>query len=147
MAGEQTPTVSYYDCVASSDKSEATLIAPTDTTATFSVYVSICSNCTGVAGAQDSTSGTGGTYRVPVRTILVDSPADWQEEDNLAFARLLNAETRTGWLVTMIIMGPIIITDPHVEHRTMREFLPLLRSYANQTDRARIDRFFTEHPL
>jgi len=65
----------------------------------------------------------------------------------MAFVKLVNMETKTGWLVTMVIKGDIIITDPNIETRTMEEFVPLLRWDASRNDNAKIDMFFDEHPF
>ena len=95
----------------------------------------------------DTTSNNVVYYYVPPREILVTEPECWTDEDGLAFIDLVNNQTRTGWLVTMRIKGDVLITDPRIETRTMKEFLPLLRWCANSDDRKKIAAFFEEHPI
>lgn len=98
-------------------------------------YYNLESNCTG--------SST--WYHIltcPPRQILVTCPDHWTEDDAVAFAKLVNVETHTGWLVTMIIHGKVIITDPNIETRTMTEFVPLLKWHASVKDQEKISTFF-----
>ncbi len=87
-------------------------------------------------------------YRTAIRRFLVASPEHWTDDDALAFVELINEKTNTGFKVTMLIKGDVLITDPWIEKRTMEEFLPLLRSSAvTRNDRTLIDEFFKLHPL
>jgi len=82
-----------------------------------------------------------------IRTILVESPKNWTKDEILLFAELVNIKTKTGWKVKMIINGDIIITDPTVETKTMKEFIFLLRAKANIQDTEAIIRFFSKHSI
>ena len=95
------------------------------------------------SGSSWPTSNLWFAYR---RTILVTEPKHWADEDGLALVRLVNKETRTGWIVRLRIKGSVLITDPNIETRTMAEFVPLLKSYAFGSDLAKIDMFFEDHP-
>lgn len=86
-------------------------------------------------------------YAITTKMVLVKPPSHWTREDGIAFVHLINAETRTGWVITMLIDGEILITDPNVETRTMEAFLPLLRRSAGRDDLAKINTFFEAHPL
>ena len=105
---------------------------------TSSTWYSWGSNSTGSSAWQYA-------WIYPPRQILVTCPEHWAEDDAIAFAKLVNVETHTGWLVTMIIQGEVVITDPNVETRTMAEFAPLLRWHASARDREKISAFFAEH--
>lgn len=83
-------------------------------------------------------------YYVQPRAYLVEPPDHWDEATLASFVRLVNDETKTGFTVTMVIKGEILITDPDVELRAMADFVPLLKRRANATDRAKIDAFFAE---
>lgn len=107
---------------------------------------------------SDTSSSTSSYYRIyserpnriyseRPRRYLVSAPAHWTDEDNIAFVHLLNQETRTGFIVEMVIKGDILITDPNIEHRSMKNFLPLLRVRARGDDGRKIDEFFKQHPL
>jgi hypothetical protein len=89
----------------------------------------------------------GYTTRTVTRRILVEMPDGWGEEKSLAFTRLVNIETKTGWRVTLIIKGNIIITDPNVERRTLADFIPLLASVASYEDIKIIIDFFEKNPI
>ena len=106
---------------------------------------------TGTNVSSSNSSDTASNYyyisRVYVQRILVESPEHWTERETLAFADLINHETQTGWQVTMIIKGEILIIDPEIETRSMENFLPLLKKQAGQHDSKKIDEFFTSHPL
>ena len=96
-----------------------------------------------------STGTTGGTYFYVtqiVRHLLVPRPEHWNDDDQEAFIRLVNIDTKTGWLVTMVIKGDVLITDPDVEVRQMKDFVPLLKQRANSMDQATINVFFEDHP-
>ena len=86
------------------------------------------------------------TYYVPVQRMLVHYPESWTKEIAFKFSELLNLETKTGWKIILVINGDITIMDPSIEVRTMKDFLPLLRSYACGEDREKIDAFFEQHP-
>jgi len=94
----------------------------------------------------DSSSSTTYVFLRP-RRILVSSPAHWKKEDSLAFVDLVNNKTKTGWLVTMLIDGDILITDPDIETRTMEAFVPLLKKRASSDDMKTINEFFAEHTI
>lgn len=82
------------------------------------------------------------------RKILVRAPEKWTEEQNMKFVELVNIKTETGWMVTLVIKnGDIIITDPDIEKRTIKEFIPLLLNSANMDDVAIINEFFSDNPL
>ena len=99
-------------------------------------------------GCSSASSAASGYYYLPKpRRILVSTPEKWSEKDTLAFCDLVNKETRTGWIVEMVIRGDVIITDPDIETRTMEEFLPLLKNRASRSDVAKIEIFFKEHPI
>lgn len=83
----------------------------------------------------------------PPRRLLIPRPKGWTRDTELAFADLLNHKTRTGWIVSMLIDGEVVITDPNIERRTMEEFLPLLTWRASRGDKRRIDEFVAAHPL
>ena len=87
------------------------------------------------------------TYTTIRRTILVKVPKKWTKKQNLSFTELVNKKTNTGWTVTLIIEGKIVITDPNVERRTMAEFIPLLKNKADNTDMRKIRMFFRENPI
>lgn len=84
-------------------------------------------------------------YCPPPRRILVDAPTHWQQEDRDGFTRLLNKETRTGWRVELWVSGDVCICDPNIERRTMKDFVPLIKEYANAEDQQKIDEFFKVH--
>jgi len=98
--------------------------------------------------AGTTTGGTGNYYYIPmiVRRLLVPVPDHWSDEDTDAFVRLVNIETKTGWQVEMIIKGDILITDPDIEVREMKDFMPLFKQRAGRGDREKIIKFFEEHP-
>lgn len=63
----------------------------------------------------------------------------------MALVDLVNRETKTGHYIEMVIWGDVTITDPNIETRTMKEYVPLLCSYANPADLKKIVRFFKKH--
>jgi hypothetical protein len=83
----------------------------------------------------------------PARRFMIEQPESWTNNDAIAFMHLINDETKTGYIVEMIITGDILITDPNIEHRTMKQFIPLLRRSAIKDDRDKINSFFVEHPI
>ena len=87
------------------------------------------------------------TYTSITRIILVKVPKKWTKIQNLKFTGLVNKETNTGWIVTLIIEGKVVITDPNVERRTMAEFIPLLKDKANSVDIKKIRKFFKNNPI
>lgn len=109
------------------------------------------------AATATTTSNTwgGSWYRIdasswfppPPRRILVKHPMSWSREDSEAYVRLVNCETNTGWRVEMLISGDIVITDPDIDVRTMKEFEPLLTFRASNEDRQKIAAFFADHPI
>ena len=103
-----------------------------DTSVTYSDW-------TGYSGATAATTTI--WYQPIVRRILVAAPKNWDKKRCLAFAKLINNKTNTGWNVEMIIKGEITITDPDIETRTMKEFLPLLKKRATKADINKIDKF------
>lgn len=107
------------------------------------------------------TSTTGRTWYHPVQTatssgwypqvitkrVLVPKPKKWTDKQSEAYVRLVNYETKTGWKVTMIISGDILVTDPNIEKRKMEDFIPLLKENANSIDIEKINKFFAENPI
>lgn len=87
------------------------------------------------------------TYRTVTRKILVRSPENWTKEQTLKFSTLVNKEIDTGWKVTLIISGEIVITDPDVEKRTMEDFIPLLKDTATKRDIHKIECFFIQNKI
>lgn len=85
-------------------------------------------------------------YVVRVKTIIVTVPEGWDDAIGASFVRLANDETATGVKVQMRIKGHIDITDPNIEVRSMSDFVPLFKSYANAADREKIDAFFAQFP-
>lgn len=79
--------------------------------------------------------------------ILVKNPKHWTKQDAADFVYLINKGTNTGFKVEMVIDGNIEITDPSIEKRSMKNFLPLLLSVANAKDAEIIRDFFEKHPL
>jgi hypothetical protein len=95
-----------------------------------------------------STSSSSTIYTFyPARRFLIEQPESWTNNDAIAFVHLINDETKTGYIVEMIINGDVLITDPNIEHRTMKQFIPLLRRSATNDDRDKINSFFIEHPI
>lgn len=85
---------------------------------------------------------------VVTREMLIEEPEHWEDSDRDGFTRLVNLETKTGWIVKLWIKGDVCITDPTIERRSMADFLPLLRSSAKSVDDlTRINDFFDAHPL
>ena len=101
-------------------------------------------------GSSASTH-TGGYYyygiKVVVKQILIEMPETWDDNASEDFVRLVNLETNTGWKVTMVIKGDILVTDPNVETRTMDQFIPLLSERASQEDLEKILQFFIDYPI
>src|SRR5436190_10306040 len=64
-------------------------------------------------------------YRVVRKEMMVFRPEKWTEKEELAFVKLINSDTSTGWNIKMLIRGDVLITDPAIETRTMKEFIPL----------------------
>jgi hypothetical protein len=104
----------------------------------------------------DSTtaSTTTSTYyycSAPTRTvkkeILVEHPESWDDKANEDYVKLVNSETNTGWKVTMLIRGDVLITDPNIEVRKMCDFIPLLKHGASPEDIKRINEFCEANPL
>jgi hypothetical protein len=83
---------------------------------------------------------------VTIRKILVHHPDHWTEEQGLKFVELINIKTKTGFTVTLLIKGKVLITDPDVEQREMNDFVPLLQKRASGTDLQIINKFFEENP-
>ena len=74
-------------------------------------------------------------------------PKGWNGKDHLDFCDLVNTKTKTGWKISALIRGDVLIVDPDIEKRTMEEFVPLLLKYANGEDKSAIVRFFEEHKI
>lgn len=85
-----------------------------------------------------------GSSRMPSR-VLVTIPQHWSGADVREFVKLVNEDTHTGWTVSMLITGDVLICDPRIETRSMSEFVPLLKWRADVLDRGRIDGFFSVH--
>ena len=110
------------------------------------------SNATNTRANYDtSTTGcgwTGSTYYYPVvvvKKILVHHPEIWTKEQSLKFVELINIKTKTGYIVELLIEGNVLITDPDIEKRDMKDFVPLLRK-TSATDPQIINEFFEENP-
>lgn len=113
---------------------------------TFSVEIEITNNSTDVTWSGGNT----GTIRVrvpPPKRVVVPLPKHWTEQQALAFVDLINLKTKTGWKVTSLVRGDILICDPTIEKRPLRDFLPLLKLNANGEDASAIDRFIEEAKL
>lgn len=100
-------------------------------------------------GYTDCSASSGQLYNyyraMPViRYYLIEEPEHWDEAIAASFTRLLNDETDTGFTVLMRIKGDIQVADPNIEHRTMANFLPLLRRYARGPDLEKINAFFAK---
>ena len=108
----------------------------TGSTTTRSDWIGSTANWTTTA-----TDTAWSAYRT-VRTILVEAPKSWGEAIQAALTKLVNDETDTGWTITMWIRGDIKITDPNIERRSMKDFVPLLKHRASERDRSLIDKFF-----
>lgn len=122
---------------------------PSDNTYSGSTSFSIEYDSNISVTATGSTS-VGGTfvYRLPPpRRMFVEGPKGWTDADSIAFAELVNSKTNTGWKITALIKGDILIMDPSIEKRTMADFIPLLLNNANGEDKSTIVRFFEEHKI
>ena len=95
-------------------------------------------------GTSENTWG----WRMPYyKMYLIHVPKKWIKEDCLAYSDLINKKTNTGFKVSLIIDVHVIITNPEVETRTMKDFIPLLLSHANYRDATTIRNFFAKHPI
>ncbi len=83
------------------------------------------------------------TYSV-IKKYLVEAPQSWTQEAIDKFIRLVNIDTRTGFRVEMVIKGDVLITDPEIEKRSMKDFRPLLSFHASAEDNEKIKAFFDE---
>ena len=99
----------------------------------------------GTYTTSGTTSATDVYWLYTVRKYLVKAPESWMKSARADFTKLINDETKTGFKVEMWIDGIIEITDHSIDMRTMKEFVPLLKSYANLEDRAKIDAFFERY--
>ena len=81
------------------------------------------------------------------REILVTPPKNWTEKDVDDYIILINIETKTGWIVTMVINGDVLIVDPTIETRTLKDFNPILKINASKEDSEKIDEFFKTHSI
>lgn len=86
-------------------------------------------------------------WRPKSRQFLVEMPENWNDEDSEAWVRLINIDTESGFIVTALIKGKIMITDPDVERRTMEDFMPLVRRRVSEEDLEIINSFFAVHPI
>ena len=71
-------------------------------------------NCDTSATTSTAPSYTPNTYLVMIpvvriRRIMVKSPLDWDKAKLAAFVRLVNREVGTGWKVTMVIEGDVVV--------------------------------------
>lgn len=92
-------------------------------------------------------TGTSNYIRVITRTILVKHPKNWTDKQGLLYVELVNKRIRTNWKVTMLIKGDILITDPNVEKRKMKEFILLLKDDISVEDVKIVNEFLKENPL
>ncbi len=83
------------------------------------------------------------TY-VTVKKFLVEAPKSWTDEAIDKFIRLVNIDTQTGFKVEMVIKGDVLITDPEIEKRSMKDFRPLFQSRASAEDNEKIKAFFEQ---
>jgi hypothetical protein len=97
--------------------------------------------------SSTSTTGSTFTWSYPVRRILIPEPDTWDDDDTMGFVELINEKTNTGWMVTMLIKGDVLITDPNIETREMKDFIPLLKFRANSGDKKTINDFFEADPI
>ena len=122
--------IDYWDpWTSSTDTAGSSTTSPTDTYAT------------------DTATGGRYYYIQTVRKLLVPRPENWTDENQENFLRLVNIDTNTGWKVTMVIQGKILITDPDVEIRKMKDFYPLMKQYACSEDKIKINKFIEENPI
>ncbi len=60
----------------------------------------------GVVLTEERTTATTLYYHVPKpRKVLVRHPKSWGDADHDAYLRLVNIETKTGWIIEMLIRG------------------------------------------
>ncbi len=85
-------------------------------------------------------------YTTVIKRYLVHRPDSWDDKIHEGYIKLINVKTKTGFTVIMVIKGDVLITDPSMDTRSMKDFLPLLRTHANAEDRKLIDSFFKKHP-
>jgi len=105
-----------------------------------------CSSAyTDIDTATSATSGW--IYIQTIKKLIVPRPENWTDKNQEAFLRLVNIDTNTGWKVTMVIEGKILITDPDVEIRKMKDFYPLMKQRANGADIIKINKFIEENPI
>ena len=123
--------INYYNWASGSTNSTSLDLSSVSTTATQWLTVT-CSSC-------GSTS-----WSLPrPRRMLVHVPSHWARETVLAFVRLLNKETNTGWTINMVIWNDpeITICDPDIEVREFSDWLSLVAFRANPEDAARLRSF------
>jgi len=95
---------------------------------------------------QDSTFSAYYTIWHTPRQVLVIVPEIWSDEDTLAYEKLIH-EIDTPWSIDMIIRGDVLITNPNIEIREMKDFIPLLKHHTAPCYVKRIEEFIKEHPL
>jgi len=120
----------------------------TNSTAT-AVYTVSCT-------AYNSSTSTGtNTYTItipccycpPPRRILVRLPGKWSKRVKLAWVKLINDDTETGWKVTMLIEGVVTVIDPNIEQRDVASMTELLKWNATEKDKKKLDAFIRKHGL
>lgn len=107
-------------------------------------------SCTNYATGACWTSNTNGvSYVVPTRrTIYVEMPEHYTDQDREEFADLLNNKANLGWKIKAIIKGKVCITDPNDEVRSLADFIPLLVACAaSEADVEKLNEFVAAHPL
>lgn len=99
--------------------------------------------------ASNSCTSISGNYYVcvppPMRRIAVRLPGKWSKRVKLAWVKLFNEDTDTGWKVEMLIEGTIIITDPNIEQRDIQSFIELAKWRASDKDKKKLDAFMRRH--
>lgn len=73
-------------------------------------------------------------------------PKKWGKRVLMEWVDLVNHKTRTGWVVSMILTGEVIITDPNIEVRDFSNFVELMKWRASDADKKKIDAFVKKHP-
>ena len=99
------------------------------------------------ATSSTSTAFDFNTYPPPPRRVIVKHPPHWDKKTTEAYVRLVNQDTKTGWRVTMLISGDLVIVDPTIDVRSMAGFVPLLKMRASDEDKAKIETFFERHGI
>lgn len=95
---------------------------------------------------HDSTYSVYTIQRIP-KQVLVITPEGWSNKEVFSFEELVNHRIDTCWSVDMIIRGDVSITNPNIEAREMKDFIPLLKYHTASRHIYKIDKFIKDHPL